>query len=272
MRVLFVGAISALVCACAPNVEVRYGWSQLAPLPYQANGQVQTAQEGQIVFSQEATAANFALLREPFSHVQELPAANATITVSTTSPLYELTGSRSFRGRLFCTLDDTSHFERTRPARSNFMVTVDPAQTWSAQTCFVDDNRDGQFEEITWINGHVNGGPGFGGMMVLKYEIGPIGYGSSPTRDPRTSILGIQYESGGLRVVGILPNGRTNPRPNGPYLPTADRVSIPRALPATLTLQGARIEVLSRANDTITYRVLSGFPTDPPIDTMLLPQ
>lgn len=271
MRALFIGAISALVCACAPNVAIRYGWSQLAPLPYEASDQVRTAQEDEIILRQEATAANFALLNQPFSHAQQLEVANATTAVSTSSPLHELS-SRSIRGRLFCTLDDTSHFVRTRPTRSNMLVTVNPAQTWSSQTCFVDDNNDGQFEEMTWISGHMNGGPGFGGMMVLKYQINPVAYSASPARDPRTSILGIQFESGGLRVVGILPNGRTNPRPNGPYLPTADRVSIPRALPATLTLQGARIEVLSRANDTITYRVLSGFPTDPPIDTMLLPQ
>jgi hypothetical protein len=227
-----------------------------------------------LVFRQEATAASIAVLDRPFEHFVQTEASNVTTSVPAGAPLYELT-SRSIHGRLFCSIDNTITLVWRQAPRSNALVTVDPnARPLAGQACFVDDDGDGRFEELTSIAGQgARNSPGFGGMMVVKYDIEPIAYTLSAVHDPRTSSLGVRFEGGGLRVVGIVDDGafawRDAATQDGPYLLTDSWANIPRRLPATLELNGARIEVLSHDGDAITYRVLQGFPTQPPIAALL---
>lgn len=261
------------LCGCASNIDVRWGDTLLAPVDYEPAGEVLIAQDGDVLLQQQATAASTVLLQQPFSHTAKLEVSSATTTVSTDMPLYELV-SPSIKGRLFCTIDNATRSIRTRSTQANPFATANPAPTFSSQACFVDNDGDGLFEELTGLTGQAaSNGPGFGGMFVLKYKIDPIAYLPSSTRDPRTSTLGVRFENSKLRVVGIVPDGqfawRNNGTQDGPYLLSREAAGIPSKLPATLTLGGAQIEVLSHEGTSISYRIIRGFPLDQPIKVSL---
>jgi len=271
MRRTLVISLAVLASACASNIAVRTGTVQLTPTPYQATGQVQTARNGDLVLRQEAAVASTATLDQAFTHYVELEASNATTSVPAGASLYELR-SHAVRGHLFCTMDDTITSVRTRQPRSNILATVNPNVPNTGQVCFIDNDDDGRFEEMTPLVDHGSPNrPRFGGMTVLKYDIEPIAYTPTEAHDARTSPLGVRFKDNRLQVVGIvdymLP---TTPSQEGNYLLTYTSEAIPRDLPATIEIAGARIEVLSREGDAIRYRLVNGFPSNEPISVHLL--
>ena len=270
MHKTLVISLAMLAGACASNIHVRTGWTELAPVPHQVSGQVQRANDGDLIFRQEANVTSTATLDQAFSYYVELEVANVTTSVPAGAPLYEL-NSHAVRGRLYCTLDDTITTVRTRQPRSNMLATVNPNAPTTTQACFVDNDNDGRFEEMSPLSGNGSANrPRFGGMIVLKYDIEPIAYSPSATPISRTSPIGVRLKNNRLQVVGIVDYTLTTTlSQEGPYLLTNVSEAIPRDLPATIEISGARIEVLSREGDAITYRLANGFPPDQSIGVHL---
>lgn len=265
-------AMAALLSFASPaqsqsNISVVRVHVPMTPLNNEGMREVQRAADGDIIWTQRLATAQGARLHLPVLLERSWERGRFRIEIPQGEALFEV-HSENNRRVAFCTLSVTW---------SRFYA---DAFHQTSRACLLDADEDGQFESVADLNESANydssqdfdpaqiAGAGFGGTTLLRFPIDPVGYDLVTLPEPATSTVAIQLKGSRLVVVGVVPGANRlmveGHWVRGSYIESSTEVSLPgrRRLPATVTILGAEIEVVSRDGSGIRYRVLRGFSGD----------
>jgi hypothetical protein len=134
----------------------------------------------------------------------------------------------------------------------------------SYQSCLSDEDRDGRFDSIGGFVGVI--GPEVAvraGQIVAKAPIpADIRYETGNFSEAPSTHIGVRFEAKLFRNprLVVVPITRASEQANWHFKQMFAELPPPSALPATLNVGGAKIEILSTEASAINYRVVSGFP------------
>jgi len=230
----------------------------LTPLAAEITNETRTAGFGGVVFSQQARVTEVARLQRDVPVHISTPTGAIRQRLSEGALLYRVELNQAQPQHAFCSFEPTV-VQRPAPRPSNIL-----------RFCLGDIDGDGDFDNL-YVMSSLLGGRRVNGEWVqnlpaLVYggAMGDAGAIETPARYTvltehdaalvQLQILAMPSVSGtGFMLVTARENG-------GWTQLDSQQVEHGDEFPGTVDVYGARIEVLSRIERTITYRVLNGFP------------
>lgn len=251
--------------AAAPPVTVSdVGLLVLAAQPVEFNAEPQTATGTAVLLTQQASVVGAVRVDAPVAGA--IPVGNGSLALEITpgTELFPVLLHQRREVRLFCRA--TTEVTTLTPLRPP-MIT---------RTCLADNNGDRVFDYLAFIQVNVTPTRAVsgawqtpptphvsGGAVTIATTHIPSPVPFTPLQQNHIAPVTLELTA---RVIGDMATVELRSREGDASALISDqRETTPVAnMPRTLTLSGAQVEVQSLASGTLTYRLISGFPTDQP--------
>lgn len=247
-------SVSAASAEDIPGLLI--GRATLAPLPAEITSETRTAAFGDTIFSQQARVTEVAQLQRNVPVHIGTPTGDIRRNLREGELLYRVELNDGAPQHAFCSFDP-------------IVVPTTPSRPRTLRFCLGDIDGDGDFDNLYYMRS-ILGGRREGGEWVQNQpplvsgdamsDAGAIetaGYAVLTNHNAEPVQLEIRvmpsFHGIGFQLMSARENGGTTQIDSRNFSRDAD-------LPATIDVLGARIEVLSREGNSITYRVLNGFP------------
>ncbi len=267
-------SLAALALVLAPLVMAQtpppatisdVGSPALAPAPPTVNVEPQTASGTAVLLQQQAFVIGVVRTDAPVAG--SIPVGNASLSLDLPAgaELYPVVLRQRRDVRLFCTSQTALNV--TNPLRPPLVT----------RTCLAETNGDRVFDNIAYmqvaatatrsVSGAWQPAPvphvGGGAITISTTRISsPVPF--TPVQQHAIAPVIVEVTA---RIIGDVVNIELRSREGDVTAPLSEQrtTAAKASLPRTVTLQGAQIELQALTEGTLTFRVVSGFPTDQPL-------
>ncbi|MBK8542448.1 MAG: hypothetical protein IPL62_02110 [Caulobacteraceae bacterium] len=251
--------------AAAPPATVSDpGLLVLAAQPVEFNAEPQTATGTTVLLTQQASIVGAVRVDAPVAGAIAVGNASLALEISPGTELFPVLLHQHREVRLFCRA--TTEVTALTPLRPPLIT----------RTCLADNNGDRVFDYLAYLQVNVMPTRAVSGAWEIPatphVSGGAVTIATTPIRAPvpftplqQNHIAPVTLELT-ARVIGDTAIVELRSREgDASALITDQRETTPVAnMPRTVTLSGAQVEVQSLAAGALTYRLISGFPTDQP--------